>query len=56
MLWKHIEVRHHYIREKLEEGIIDLQYVPTADQTADIFTKALPLIKHTKFVNDLSLN
>jgi hypothetical protein len=52
---KHIEVRHHFVREKLEDDIIDLQYCPTADQTADIFTKALPLVKHIKFVENLSL-
>jgi hypothetical protein len=52
---KHIEVRHHYVREKIEDGIIDLQYCPTADQIADIFTKALPIVKHTKFVKDLSI-
>ena len=53
---KHIEVRHHYVREKLEDGIIDLQYCPTADQTADILTKPLSLIKHEKFVKNLTLH
>ena len=52
---KHIEVRHHYVREKLEDGVIDLQYCPTADQIADIFTKPLPIVKHSKFVKDLSI-
>jgi hypothetical protein len=53
---KHIEVRHHYVREKLEDGVIDLQYLPTADQTADILTKALPLVKHEKFIKHLTLH
>jgi len=52
---KHIEVRHHYIREKLEDGVIDLKYIPTDDQVADIFTKPLPTVKHSKFVKGLSL-
>ena len=52
---KHIEVRHHYVREKIEDGVIDLQYCPTADQVADIFTKPLPFTKHSKFVKDLSI-
>jgi transposase InsO family protein len=51
---KHIEVRHHYVREKLEEGIIELQYCPTADQTADILTKSLPAVKHLNFVKNLT--
>ena len=39
---KHIPVRFHYIREQVTEGKIELQYVPSVEQLADIFTKALP--------------
>ena len=39
---KHIEVRHHFIRDHFQNGIIKLEYVNTAEQLADIFTKALP--------------
>lgn len=39
---KHIDVRYHYIREALNEGIIDLQYCPTHDMIADTLTKPLP--------------
>jgi hypothetical protein len=52
---KHIEVRHHYMWEKLKDGIIELEYCPNADQTADILTKALALVKHLKFVKSLTL-
>ena len=45
---KHIEVRHYYIREKFQRGLIDIQHVPSAEQLADIFTK--PLVKPI-FVN-----
>lgn len=38
---KHIEVRHHFIREKIVSGEIKLKYISTVDQIADIFTKAL---------------
>ena len=38
---KHIEVHYHYVREKVLLGLIDLVYVSTEDQVADIFTKAL---------------
>jgi hypothetical protein len=51
---KHIEVRHHYVREKLENRIIELQYCPTADQTTDILTKALASVKHLKFIKNLT--
>ena len=53
---KHIEVRHHYIREKLEDRVIDLKFTPTGDQIADIFTKPLLIGKHSKFVHGLSLS
>jgi hypothetical protein len=38
---KHIDIRHHFIRELVEEKIIALEHVPTERQLADIFTKAL---------------
>jgi hypothetical protein len=38
---KHIDVRHHFIRERVESGDIALKYVATKDQLADLLTKAL---------------
>lgn len=38
---KHIDVRYHFIREKFEDGLFELNYVATDEQLADIFTKAL---------------
>ena len=38
---KHIEVHYHFIRERVLAGDIDLVYVGTDEQVADIFTKAL---------------
>ncbi|MGV7994806.1 Ty1/Copia family ribonuclease HI, partial [Mycobacterium kansasii] len=38
---KHIDIRFHYIRELVEGKIISLEYIPTEDQRADIFTKPL---------------
>ena len=45
---KHIDVVYHFIREKFEENIIDIKYVPSAEQVADIFTKALPKVAFQK--------
>nr|GEV49732.1 hypothetical protein [Tanacetum cinerariifolium] len=39
---KHIDIRHHFIREQVERGVVELYFVPTDYQLADIFTKALP--------------
>ena len=38
---KHIAIRHHFIREFHEAGLIKIKYIPTRSQTADILTKAL---------------
>lgn len=39
---KHIEIDVHFVREKVQAGVINIGYVPSLDQVADIFTKALP--------------
>ena len=39
---KHIDIRHHFIREQVEKGVVELYFVKTEYQLADIFTKALP--------------
>lgn len=41
MRTKHIDIRYKFIRERYQEGLFDLFHVPSADQLADIFTKAL---------------
>jgi hypothetical protein len=38
---KHIEIRHHVIREYVEHGTIELERTPTAEMLADGFTKPL---------------
>ncbi len=42
---KHIDVRHHYIREIVENEVIKIEHMPTDKMVADIFTKALPRVK-----------
>ncbi|GJV60110.1 retrotransposon protein, putative, unclassified [Tanacetum coccineum] len=39
---KHIDVRYHFIKEQVENGVVELYFVRTEYQLADIFTKALP--------------
>ena len=39
---KHIDIRHHFIRERLQNSEIRLEYCWTKDMLADIFTKQLP--------------
>jgi hypothetical protein len=46
---KHIDIRHHAIRERAACGDISISYVPTAEMVADVMTKALDKIKFDKF-------
>ena len=38
---KHIEIDRHFIKEKLDEGVVCMSYVPSEHQLADILTKWL---------------
>ena len=38
---KHIDIRHHFLRDNVEKGLISMQFCATENQIADIFTKAL---------------
>lgn len=44
---KHIDIRHHFIREKVENSNIKLEYIPTDHMVADNLTKAVVGAKHT---------
>jgi hypothetical protein len=52
---KHIDVKHHFIREHIENGSIDLWYVETANMVADGMTKPLPAAQHEKFIQQLQM-
>ncbi|GJS04484.1 hypothetical protein Tco_0320992 [Tanacetum coccineum] len=38
----HIDIRHHFIKEQVENRVVEVYFVETKYQLADIFTKALP--------------
>ncbi|GJU57044.1 hypothetical protein Tco_1234810, partial [Tanacetum coccineum] len=38
---KHIDIRHHFIKKQVENGVIELYFVRTEYQLADIFSKPL---------------
>jgi hypothetical protein len=40
---KHIEIRYHFIRDKIQKGAVKLQYIATYQQLVDILIK--PLVK-----------
>ena len=39
---KHYDIQLHFVRERVGSGELDFVYTPTAEQTADVFTKPLP--------------
>nr|GEU85650.1 hypothetical protein [Tanacetum cinerariifolium] len=52
---KHIDVRYHFIKEKVEKGIVELFFVGTEYQLADVFTKALPVERFKYLVRRLGM-
>nr|GEW37203.1 hypothetical protein [Tanacetum cinerariifolium] len=52
---KHIAVRYHFIKEHVEKGTIELYFVKTEYQLANIFTKALPTDRFNYLVRCLGL-
>jgi hypothetical protein len=52
---KHIDVRYHFLRHKVEAEEIELPYVPTEDQIADVLTKGLVREKHERFAKEMGL-
>ena len=53
---KHINIRHHYIQEKQEDGTITIHFLPMAEMIADGLTKLLPPVKLKRFFSQLGLN
>ena len=52
---RHINVRYHYIRQCVEQGIIAPQFTPTTEMLADGLTKALDRQKFATFVSPIGV-
>jgi hypothetical protein len=52
---KHIEVKYHYVRECAEKGLIDVQFIGTAEQLGDMLTKALGRLKYDELRGKIGL-
>lgn len=52
---KHIDVRHHFIRDTIKNNLITVNYLPTDEMIADVLTKPLLREKHETFVKGLCL-
>ena len=52
---KHIDIKHHFVRDHIKKKTMQIQWVPTHHQLADILTKPLPKIQYERMrdrIND----
>lgn len=52
---KHIEVDFHFVRERVNRNLLQIDFVPSSDQVADGFTKALTVRQLENFKNNINL-
>ncbi|KAG8482492.1 hypothetical protein CXB51_023954 [Gossypium anomalum] len=52
---KHVEIDHHFVREKVLDGTIQVNYVPSANQVVDILTKPIPPKQFVEFRHALQV-
>jgi hypothetical protein len=52
---KHIKINNHYIRDMVQRKVVHVQYLPTHEQIANIFTKLLAKTKFEYFCERLGL-
>ena len=50
---KHIDIRHHFVRDLVEREVIQLRYIPTDQNIADNFAKSLSRPMFNQFTCDL---
>lgn len=53
---KHIDVRFHFIRERVQEDELAVEYVPSKDQEADILTKPIPRVQFQRLCGMLGMS
>ena len=53
---KHIEIDRNFIRETLEEGLLQVGFVRSENHLADVFTKALHVSGFKDFMHNLNLS
>jgi histone deacetylase 1/2 len=53
---KHIEIDFHFVRERVARKLLEIRFISSKDQLADIFTKPLPLPQFTSCRRNLNLS
>jgi hypothetical protein len=52
---KHVDVKYHFVRELIFGGMIEVIFVRTDDNVADVFTKNLGREKFVRFIDQLGI-
>ena len=52
---RHIDIKYHYLRECIQNGVIKPYFIPTTAMVADGFTKTLNTVKFNTFLSLLGL-
>ena len=52
---KHIDIKHHFIRELIDDNVVSLDYIQSKRQLADVLTKGLPKPRHVQNTEELGL-
>nr|GEY55042.1 retrovirus-related Pol polyprotein from transposon TNT 1-94 [Tanacetum cinerariifolium] len=53
--YKHIDIKYHFIKEQVENGVIELYFINTEYQLTDLFTKALGRERIEFLINKLGM-
>jgi hypothetical protein len=52
---KHIEIDFHFVRDRVGKKLLEIRFIPSQDQVADGFTKALAVRQLEEFKHNLNL-
>src|SRR6266498_1717389 len=53
---KHIEIYYHFVRERVAQKLLQIRFISSKDQLADIFTKPLPLPSFQECKRNLNIS
>lgn len=53
---KQLDIRFYWLRDEVENGVIDIHHIPGTEQVADILTKPLPVAKVEFCVKGMGLH
>jgi hypothetical protein len=52
---EHVEIDRHFIKEKLDEGMLQVSFVKSGNQLADILTKGVNIVSFIKICDKMEL-